>query len=113
METAAHRPARSGPNFTSTATEPRASQPPAAESAILPSKIEPFYTLNEASARLNLKYWHLLRMSRRGELRLYKAGSGRNRVLLSEVMEAIRRSSEQELTADLGNVTDLTGAGRA
>jgi hypothetical protein len=52
-------------------------------------------------------------MSRRGELRLYKAGSGRNRVLLSEVMEAIRRSSEQESTADLGNVTDLTGAGRA
>jgi hypothetical protein len=52
-------------------------------------------------------------MAKRGELRLYKAGSGRNRVLLSEVMKAIRRSAEQPSTADRGNATDLTGAGRA
>jgi excisionase family DNA binding protein len=57
--------------------------------------IEPFFTLKEAAAHLNLKYWHLLRMAQRGELKLYKAGSTRNRVLLSEVVRAIRRISEE------------------
>jgi excisionase family DNA binding protein len=59
-------------------------------------QIEPFYTLHEAAARLNLKYWQLLRMAKRGELELYRAGSERKRVRLSEVVEAIRRCSEPE-----------------
>ena len=76
-------------------------------------EIEPFYTLKEAAKCLNLKYWHLLRMSKRGELRLYRAGSGRNRVLLSEVMQAIRGCPEQEPSVDGGSATDLAEAGRA
>ena len=59
-----------------------------------PFCVEPFYTLKEASTLLNLKPWHLYRMSKRGELKLYFAGNKRARVTLSETIEAIRRYSE-------------------
>ena len=56
--------------------------------------VEPFFTLKEAATHLNIKYWLLLRMAKRGELPTYVAGNTRKRVLLSEVTAAIRQSKE-------------------
>jgi excisionase family DNA binding protein len=58
--------------------------------------IEPFYTLKEAADQLNVKPWHLRRMAKCGELRLYRVGSGRKRVLISELVSAIKRCAKEE-----------------
>jgi excisionase family DNA binding protein len=75
--------------------QPRSPAEPARE-------IKPFCTLKEAAAQLNLKPWHLRRMAKRGELKLYFIGNNRARVILREVVEAIRRYSEQG--AEVGGV---------
>jgi hypothetical protein len=50
---------------------------------------EPFYTLKEIAALMNLKYWLVLRCANNGLFPTYTVRTGRKRALLSEVLAAI------------------------
>jgi hypothetical protein len=52
--------------------------------------IEPFFTLKETAERLHLKYWLVLRAANAKIFPVYFIGNRRKRVLLSEVVAAIR-----------------------
>ena len=54
------------------------------------TEIEAFITLKQAAKLIGVKYWVLLKAANRGEFPVYTVGNGRKRVLLSEVVKAIR-----------------------
>jgi hypothetical protein len=52
-----------------------------------------FHTLKEAAVELNIPYWLLLRAANRKLFPIYTVVNGRRRVLLPEVIAAIRKIS--------------------
>jgi hypothetical protein len=66
---------------------------PTATRALTEGVRQCFYTLRQAAAELNIQYWLLLRAANLGLFPCYKFVNGRRRVLLSEVIAAIRATT--------------------
>jgi hypothetical protein len=54
-----------------------------------------FYTLREAATLLNIRYWLLVQATNRGVIPFYTLVNGRRRVLLGDIVAAMKRHQPQ------------------